>query len=66
MSLTGELTCAFDNLIRNLFRNFYNKVKEEERDMRVERGLGGRFSGAHVRKKVREECGPSVQVRGKK
>ena len=39
MPLTGELTCAFDDLIRDLFRNFYNKVKEEKRDMRVERGL---------------------------
>jgi hypothetical protein len=52
VSLTAELTCAFDNLIRDLFRNFYNKVKEEKREMRVERGLGGRFGGAHERKKI--------------
>jgi hypothetical protein len=37
-------------------------VKEEKRDMRVERGLGGRFGGAHERKEVGEECRPSVKV----
>jgi len=52
MSLTAELTCAFNNLIRDLFRDFYNKVKEEKRDMRIERGLGGRFGGANERKKI--------------
>jgi hypothetical protein len=52
MSLAAELTCAFDNLIRDLFRNFYNKVKEEKREMGVERGLGGRFGGAHERKEI--------------
>ena len=66
MSLTAELTCAFNNLIGDLFRNFYNEVKEEKRDMRVERGLGGRFRGTHERKKVGQECRPSVKVGGKK
>jgi len=65
MSITAKLTRAFDNLIRDLFRNFYDKVKEEKRDMRVERGLGGRFGGAHERKEVGEECRPSVKVRCK-
>jgi hypothetical protein len=66
VSLTAELTCAFDNLIRDFFRNFYNEVKEEKREMRVERGLGGRFGGAHERKKIGQECRPSVKVGGKK
>jgi hypothetical protein len=41
MSFTAELTSAFDYLIGDLFRDLYDKVKEEKRDMRVERGLGG-------------------------
>jgi len=30
MSLTAELTRAFDDLIRDLFRNLYDKMKEEK------------------------------------
>jgi len=30
MSLTAELTGAFDNLIRHFFGNLYDKMKEEK------------------------------------
>jgi hypothetical protein len=62
MSITVELTCALDDLIRHFLRDLYYKVKEEKRDVRIKRVLRGRFGRMHERKKVGEECRPSIEI----